>query len=99
LGEVLFLSDYLKEASVFYREALNRKSPDKDDQAQNRAWILFQIGNCLRGDDPLTAMKIYRQLITEYPDSSWTDLAKTRHKLIDWYQKDKPQTLIVESQL
>jgi hypothetical protein len=43
LGEVLFLSDYLKEASVFYREALNRKSPDKDDQAQNRATANYGV--------------------------------------------------------
>ncbi len=98
LGEILFLSDCLKEAGVFYQEALNRSSPDKVSSAQNRAWILFQIGNCLKDDDPLTAMKMYRQLIAEYPDSLWADLAKARNKLIDWYQQDKPQTLIAESQ-
>jgi len=98
MGEVLFLSGNRKEAATFYQEALNRKSPDKTGSVQDRAWILFQIGNCLRHDDPPTAAKMYRQLIAEYPDSAWTDLAKVQDKLIDWYQKDKPRTLIVERQ-
>ncbi|MHC4460062.1 MAG: tetratricopeptide repeat protein [Planctomycetota bacterium] len=65
---------------------------------RNRAWILFQIGNCLRDVDPTTSMKMYRQIIAEYPDSPWADLAKARSKLIDWFQKDKPRTLIAENQ-
>jgi len=100
LGEVLFFSGRLKEAAVFYQEALKRKSPDNPPTAddQDRAWILFQIGNCLRDDDLPTAKKMYRQLITEYPNSPWVYLAKAREELIDWYQKDKPRTLIAECQ-
>ncbi len=98
LAELLFLSGHLKEAVVFYRQALNRWNPDQLSSAQNRPWILFQIGNCLRDDDPPEAMKMYRQLITEYPGAPWTDLAKARDKLIDWYRKDKPRTLIAECQ-
>jgi tetratricopeptide (TPR) repeat protein len=94
LGEVLFLSENVKEAAILYQEALNRKSADDARSAEDRAWLLFQIGNCLRNDDPLTAKKMYRQLITQYPDSQWTDLAKAQDKLIDWYQKDKPRTLV-----
>jgi len=94
LAEVLFLSGHLKEASIFYQEALNRSTTDKADSVQNRAWILFQIGNCLRDQDPPMAIKMYRQLITEYPDSPWTDLAKAQDKLINWYQNDKPRMLI-----
>ena len=45
LAEILFLNGSLKEATVFYREALNRKNPDDAGSAQDRAWILFQIGN------------------------------------------------------
>jgi tetratricopeptide (TPR) repeat protein len=99
LGDVLFLSGHPKEAAVFYREALNRSSSDQAGLAQDRAWILFQAGNCLRDDDPQMAMKMYRQLITEHPDSAWTDLAQTWDKLIDWHQKDKPRALIAEGQL
>jgi len=101
LAEILFLSGHLKQAGMFYQQALNRKDPNDIMSAEVRAWTLFQIGNCLLasdqvGDDLLTAKKMYRQLITEYPNSIWTDLAKARQNLIDWYLNDKPQTLIAE---
>jgi tetratricopeptide (TPR) repeat protein len=96
LGEVLFLSTNLKEAAIFYQEALKRTDANDINSAQDRAWILFQIGNCLRNDDLPVAAKMYGQLITEYPDSPWTELAKAQVKLIDWYQKDEPRKLIAE---
>jgi tetratricopeptide (TPR) repeat protein len=99
LGETLFLSENLKEAAVFYQEALKRKSPDDIGSARDRPWILFQIGNCLRNDDPTTAIKIYGQLIIEYPNSPWKELAEARSKLLDWYQKDEPHKLIAEYKL
>ncbi len=99
LGEVLYFSGHLKEAAVFYQEALNRTDPDKPGLDRNRAWILFQIGNCLRNDDLTTAQKMYKQLIAQYPGSPWMEPAKAREKLIDWYLKEKPETLIAESQL
>jgi tetratricopeptide (TPR) repeat protein len=120
LGETLFLSGNLKEAAIFYREALKRKSPEprlRGDKftparepalrepkagvgsARDRAWILFQIGNCLRNDDPITAMKMYGQLITEYPNSPWKELAGARSKLLNWYLTDKPGELIAEHKL
>jgi len=99
LGETLFLSGNLKEAAIFYSEALKRKSPDDVGSARDRAWILFQIGNCLRNDDPITAMKMYGQLITEYPNSPWKELAGARNKLLNWYLTDKPSELIAEHKL
>jgi TolA-binding protein len=97
LAEILFLSGHLKEAGIFYQEALNRKDMDETVSSQDRAWILFQTGNCLRDDEPAMAKKMYRQLIAEYPDSLWADLAKAQDELINWYQQDKPRTLIAES--
>jgi len=99
LGEVLYTSGNLREAAVFYQEALNRINTDKTGADQNRSWILFQLGNCMRDNDLLTTKKIYVQLITEYPESPWVDLAKARVKIIDWHLKDKPETLIAERQL
>ena len=99
LGETLVLSGNLKEAAIFYQEALKHKSPDDVGSARDRAWILFQIGNCLRNDDPVTAMKMYGQLITEYPNSPWRELAEARSKLLNWYQKDQPHKLIAEHKL
>jgi len=96
LAEVLFLSGHAKKARMFYQEALNRKDPNDLGSAQERAWILFQIGNCLRNDDLQSAKNTYRQLISEYPDNLWTDVAKVQEKLIDWNLKDKPDMLIKE---
>jgi len=112
LAEILFRSSHLKQAAMFYQQALNRKDPNDIMSAEVRAWILFQIGNCLwfdfahhpelvegRGEDLPAAKKMYSQLITEYPNCPWTDLAKARQNLIDWYLNDKPQTLIAECKI
>ncbi len=96
LAETLFLSGYLKEAAIFYKEALKRKSPNDVDFARDRAWILFQIGNCLRNEDRPAAIKFYGQLIIEYPDSPWKEFAEIRRTLLDWYLKEEPKKFIDE---
>ena len=96
LAEILFNRHYLREAAKCYQESLNRIAANQADQLADKAWILFQIGNCLQHIDPATSMQMFRQLIAEYPDSSWTNFAKAKTKLIDWYLKDKPDTLINE---
>jgi len=98
LAEILFRNGSLKEATKCYQEALNRMTANKDDRhKKEKAWILFQIGNCLRNTDRSEAIEIYRQLIAQYPDSPWADLAKARSKLINWYQQDKPGELVAET--
>jgi len=99
LAELLFQSGRLKEAAICYQEALKRSQASKDDTNKNKSWILFQIGNCLKDNDPLEAVKIYRQLIVEHPDSPWTDLAKAQNTLIDWYMQNKPKDLIEQCKL
>jgi tetratricopeptide (TPR) repeat protein len=99
LGVTLYFSGHLKEAAVFYQEALNRMETENGETGSNRAWTLFQLANCLRESDLPAAKKIYVQLITEYPESLWVDMAKARVKVIDWFLKDKPQTLITELQM
>ena len=91
LAEILFLSARLKEAVMCYQEALSRSNRDDPATAKDRAWILFQIGNCLQSDDPKKAIETYRRLVAEHPDSAWTELAKAREKLIEWRQRDFPQ--------
>ena len=99
LADILFNSHCLREAATCYQEALNRMSTNETDQSQNKAWPLFQIGNCLRNIDRPAAMQMYKQLIMEYPNSPWADLAKAESDLINWYLKDKPNTLINEGKL
>lgn len=94
LGDVLFLSENTKEAAKFYQEALDRRGGDDVRSASDRAWALFQTGNCLRHNDAAVAKEMYGQLIAGYPDSPLADLAKAQNRLIDWYQKDDPWTLV-----
>ena len=95
LAEILFNSNCLREAAKCYQESLDRTTADETDQfADKKAWVLFQIGNCLQNIDPPAAIEMYRQLIAEYHDCPWADLAKAKIELIDWYLKDKPNTLI-----
>jgi tetratricopeptide (TPR) repeat protein len=97
LAEVLFLSGHPKQALACYQEALKRKQTQDARSADDRAWILFQIANCLRDIDRPSAMEAYRRLIVEYPDSPWTELAKAHDKLVDWFDKDKPLSLITQT--
>jgi len=96
LAEVLLLSDNLQVAAIFYKEALKRQDPNDITSAQDRAWLLFQTGNCLRNYDMVAAKDYYGKLITEYSDLPWADLAKIQTDLIDWYTQDNPQELIQE---
>jgi tetratricopeptide (TPR) repeat protein len=96
LGETLFLSDNPKEAAIFYKEALRRQDPNNITSTLERAWLLFQTGNCLRDYDRIAAKEYYGKLITEYPDLPWADLAKIQSDLIDWYNQNNPQELIQE---
>ena len=99
LAETLFLSGNVREAAVFYAEALGRTEPNDVSLSRDRAWVLFQTGNCLRNTDLPAATKMYTQLLTEYPNSPWTDMAKAQAKLIDWYLKDEPHKLVVNAEL
>ena len=96
LGETLFLCDNLQEASIFYKEALERLDPNDIFSAQDRAWLLFKIGNCLRDYDMPAAKEMYGQLITEYPDLLWSNLAEVQNNLIGWRSQNKPNDLIKE---
>jgi tetratricopeptide (TPR) repeat protein len=97
LGELLFRNGNYKQAVLFYREALNRADPNSSRSSMNRAWILFQIGNCLRSNDMDEAERIYSQLITEFPNSLWADMAVVQTQYIAWYKKDEPQKLISQN--
>ena len=93
LAEVLFQSGRHRLAGLCYKQALT--TIDKEpNMPSERAWILFQIGNCFNLDDPNTAKQNYAELIRTHPDSLWAEAAKARYGLVDWYQQDQPRKLI-----
>ena len=98
LAELLFLSKQLEKAAVFYDEALSRTSNDSSISTQRKAWILFQLGNCLQKSDPDRAKQCYTQLINKFPKSSWIEPAKSQLELVNWFQTDQPETLFSDNQ-
>jgi len=105
LAEVLFHSGRLKEAAICYQQVLLRADPNQPagawagqpDPNRQIDWILFQIGNCLRNDDPPKAMEVYSRLCNDYAGSMWADLAKARSMLLSWYRQDEPRKLIEQN--
>lgn len=98
VAEILFLSGRLEKAAAFYQQALQQIDPNDTSTAHDRAWILFQIGNCLRDADPATAGNMYRKLLSEFPDSPWTHLARVWEQFAQWYEKDDPYALLSKSE-
>lgn len=96
LAEILYRSGKPGPAGLCYKQALNSIAADDPNWAGERAWILFQIGNCLKDDDPNTARESYAELVRTHPNSPWAEIAKSEHGLIDWYQQDQPRKLIQE---
>lgn len=96
LGEIMFDSNRLSEAYIFYKRSLD--STD-DNDVEKRTWILFQMANCLRNTDYSKAIEHYKTLIAECPHCQWSEFAKDQIKLLSWYLADDPQGLIRKSKI
>ncbi|MHC4551140.1 MAG: tetratricopeptide repeat protein [Planctomycetota bacterium] len=96
LAEILYRSECYKEAGICYQAALDQMTVVDEDTYGDRAWVLYQLGNCLSKDDPLAAMNQFQLVIKEYPNCPWAELARAKAKVIDWQLKDKPVVLISE---
>jgi tetratricopeptide (TPR) repeat protein len=97
LADIFFESGCLTEAGICYQEVLNRLNAGQTDLFEDKAWILLQLGICLRKENPQAALENYETVISEFPYSPWAALAKAKSDLIRWYLKDQPEMLIVES--
>lgn len=93
LAEILFDAGYLEQAAMCYQQALERTT-DSIDSNSERAWILFQIGNCYRINDAKKAIETYNKLLTDFPESDWVEVATVHIKLVQWHEKDNPRQLI-----
>jgi tetratricopeptide (TPR) repeat protein len=98
MAELLFLSGRVAEAALFYEKALAQMPASDLTNSEDRAWVLFQLGNCLRETDMGKARETYMKLIAQHPNSPWTELAKAHGRLITWYQSARPNQLIAPSE-
>jgi hypothetical protein len=94
LAEVLRSSGHLKQAADYYQVALGRAQANTPRGARRRAWMLFQMGCCLRTSDPAGSKRFYQQLLDEYPNSPWSESAQSLLALVSWYDAEKPVELI-----
>jgi tetratricopeptide (TPR) repeat protein len=94
MAELLFLSGRIAEAAVFYEKALALIPANDLAVREDRAWVLFQLGNCLRETNMSEARDTYMKLIAQHPSSPWTELAKAHGRLITWYQSARPDRLM-----
>jgi len=89
LADALFTNGNLQAAGHFYQVNLKR-----DLTAEDKAWTLLQIGNCLVSSDPAGAEKSYQDLLTDFPNSPWSPLAEVKLKLIEWHKLNNPQAVL-----
>jgi tetratricopeptide (TPR) repeat protein len=92
MAETLFHAGHLKQAAAYYKQAL--KSGSYESRPQDKAWIIFQIGNCLKESAPAEAAKFYARLLSEYPDSTWTKMANKYNELLTLQMQNKPYELM-----
>jgi tetratricopeptide (TPR) repeat protein len=97
MAEILYASGHLSQAAPFYQKALAQLNPQDKKTATQRQWILLQLGCCWREDQPAQARQMFSQLMSEYPDSPWLDLARAWQGLADWYLTEQPRRLIQQT--
>jgi hypothetical protein len=94
MAEILYATGLRAKAAPFYQKALAQVDAQDKKKASERQWILLQLGRCWLEDQPAQARQMFSQLISEYPDSPWLDVARTWQGLTDWYLTEQPRQLI-----
>ncbi len=99
LAEVLFISGRNQEAAQLYEHAMNLVDPNSPTADAEKTWILLQIANCKRRYDPAGSLQAYKQLVAQYPKSSWTPLARANIQLLNWLDRDDPGKLLQDCRI
>jgi tetratricopeptide (TPR) repeat protein len=85
LADALYLTGRTDAAFIFYERAMQGQPTD-----DAKAWMLFQMANCLRPTDPVAATALYRRVAAEHPKSAWAGVAAVQERLIQSYQMIPP---------
>ncbi len=90
LADSLYKAGKPDLAVRYYETALKNTCPSEPETSR-RAWLLFQLGNCLRRSDPPRAESFYEQLIQTAPGSPWTPAAQARISMLNWLETHASQ--------
>jgi hypothetical protein len=91
LADALYHSGYKAEALVFYQSSLPNAK-----RAQDRCWLMYQLGICLMETDPAGSRRWFQRLAEEYPGTQWSTLAETQGDLLDWKSQNQPRQFLLD---
>ncbi len=79
-------SEYMREeyesAAQYYLIVLNKLDSKSRNYNTQRSWYLLQLGNCYKHFDSAKASERFSQLINEYPNSRWSNMARVELDLV-----------------
>jgi len=89
LGDTLHLAGNCAEALIFYDLAAKTELSEED-----AAWVLLQTAHCQAVADPAAAAGTYAKFQAAYPDSPFSEVARVRSEMQQWYDMNRPEELI-----
>jgi len=89
LADALFADGQPQTAFTLYEQAMTQALAPQD-----KAWALFQMGNCRMSSDANAAVVFYRRVASEHADSIWASVAVEQVKTIEWQRNVNPQAVL-----
>jgi len=90
LAHILLQGGYPEQAGIFYESALSKKQLSPTD----KAWVLFQTGNCFEDSNPSKAEKSYKELLIKYKDCEWSKIAESKLEILQLKRENQLDELI-----
>lgn len=95
LAELLYANKKYDLAHHCYQKALQQLN-DNPTSNNDKVWIMVQMGNCLKHDQPDKAIETYNMIMKNHPLSIWANYASVQIQLSKWYIKENPKQLIAK---
>ncbi len=83
LADILYKDKLYANAGLYYKTALEKIESQQKGDLKQMAWILFQLGNCNKDDNPKEAFKYYDKLSVKFPGSKWAEICATQKKITE----------------
>ncbi len=89
LADALRMAGHEEQAADLYLQAIQ----SSDDEGRN-AYLLFISADCLCQSDSDAAIECYEELITQYGETVWAELAQVQMKILQWKATNKVASLL-----
>lgn len=91
LADALFRQGHAQQAFGYYQKAAEQLP---QEAVESQQWAMFQMANCSVDTDPAKAKDLYTDLLSRFPNSSWSGLAKSRLAVLEWTMSEPVQRYI-----